>query len=164
MAEPIVMPSLGMYTAEGTLVSWLVASGIRVEPGHPVAQIESEKAIVEIVAPAAGILAHVAVVGSLLKEQGLLGYILADGEQFPVADPTGAAAPQLKSEAAQSTSAAGTSTPSVSAPSSGNSVRASPIARKLAAQYGINLMEVKGTGPGGRIVEADVRASVTAKR
>jgi len=163
MAEPIVMPSLGMYTAEGTLVSWLIASGTPVEVAEPVAQIESEKAIVEIVAPATGVLAHVAVAGSLVKEQGLLGYILADGEQPPVDDATDALGPQVNSAAAQSTSAAGTSAPSVSAPSSGNSVRASPIARKLAARYGINLMEIKGTGPGGRIVEADVRAAVTAK-
>ncbi|MFZ1414951.1 MAG: biotin/lipoyl-containing protein, partial [Defluviicoccus sp.] len=84
MAEPIVMPSFGMYTAEGVLVGWLQPSGARVTAGDPILEIETEKATQEVVAPADGILHQVAPIGERLSEQALVGFILAEGEAPPV--------------------------------------------------------------------------------
>ena len=74
------MPSFGMYTSEGTLVEWLFPDGAEVQMGDAIAAIETEKATNEIPAPASGVLRHAAPVGTLLKEEGVLGYILAAAE------------------------------------------------------------------------------------
>src|SRR3954463_6480897 len=83
MAFPIVMPSFGMYTAEGTLVSWLQAPGAVVREGEPVLEIETDKATQEVVAPANGFLHPVLKVGARLQEQMVIGYVLAEGEVPP---------------------------------------------------------------------------------
>src|SRR5437868_5707921 len=83
MAAPIVMPSFGMYTAEGTLVSWLQPAGAAVREGDPVLEIETDKATQEVVAPATGFLHPIVQVGSRLQEQMIIGYVLAEGEQPP---------------------------------------------------------------------------------
>jgi pyruvate/2-oxoglutarate dehydrogenase complex dihydrolipoamide acyltransferase (E2) component len=115
-----------------------------------VAEIETEKATVELEAPEGGILHPVAEVGTLLPLQALVGYILADGEAPPKPPLNGQpAVPDGPPETALEA-------PAVAAP---GGVRASPIARRLAAEHGIDLTGVKGTGPGGRIVEADVMAA-----
>jgi pyruvate dehydrogenase E2 component (dihydrolipoamide acetyltransferase) len=150
MSTAIVMPSFGMYTAEGTLVRWLRPDGARVEQGEPVLEIETEKAINEVIAPQAGILRHVAEVGDHLKEEGLLGYVLAEGEEMPSAAP---------SSTGSSAASAPVAVPSATAAE--GRVKASPVARKLATQHGLDLASIEGSGPGGRIVEADVLARVT---
>src|SRR5581483_6224528 len=83
MPRPIVMPSFGMYTVEGTLVKWLEATGAEVAEGVPILEIETDKATQEVVAPAGGRLHQVAAEGDHVVEQGVLGYILAEGEQPP---------------------------------------------------------------------------------
>src|SRR5471030_1811914 len=83
MAKPIVMPSVGMFTAEGTLGAWLKPHGSRVEAGEPVAEITTEKANQEVAAPESGIIFHVVAAGANLVVQGLMGYILAEGEAAP---------------------------------------------------------------------------------
>src|SRR5579883_3038946 len=122
------MPSLGMFTAEGTLSAWLRPQGARVEAGEPVAEVITEKTTQELVAPDAGIVHQVAVAGTVLPIQGLIGYILAEGEQPPATpssgpSPTGIAAPVEP----RPSSPAGARAPS--------EVRASPIARRLAAEH-----------------------------
>src|ERR1044071_2836834 len=91
MAVRIVMPTFGMYTAEGSLARWLVEPGARVEAGELVAEITTEKASYEIEAPASGLLHQVAKVGDPLAIEGLIGYVLDDGEAPPV-EPAGAGA------------------------------------------------------------------------
>ena len=83
MPQPIVMPSMGMYTEEGVLSTWLKPSGARVQVEDPVLEITTEKVTFEVPAPAAGILHHVAQVGATLHVQELIGYILAEGESPP---------------------------------------------------------------------------------
>jgi pyruvate dehydrogenase E2 component (dihydrolipoyllysine-residue acetyltransferase) len=153
VARPIVMPSLGMYTAEGTLVEWLRPFGARVRSGEPVAEITTEKASFEIVAPEDGILHPVAPVGTNLSVEGLMGYILAEGEQPPTSQsegPPSASSPRVSQS--QSSDSASPSPPEV---------RASPAARRLAAGHKIDLGRVKGSGPAGRIIEADVLAAIS---
>src|SRR5437879_8808285 len=82
------MPSLGMFTAEGSLSAWLKPNGTQVAAGEPIVEVTTEKTTQEIVAPADGIVHHVAEVGANLPIQALIGYILADGE----APPSGPAA------------------------------------------------------------------------
>src|SRR5689334_14596082 len=77
------MPSMGMYSTEGTLQAWLRPPGARVESGEPVAEISTEKATFEIEAPVAGILHTVAATGTELSVSEVMGYILAEGEIPP---------------------------------------------------------------------------------
>jgi pyruvate dehydrogenase E2 component (dihydrolipoamide acetyltransferase) len=154
---PIIMPSLGMFTAEGCLSAWLKPNGMQVAAGEPIVEVTTEKTTQEIVAPADGILHHVAEVGTDLPIQALIGYILADGE----APPSGPDAPASGRPVASAGATTAPVQPSSSSPAArgGERAPASPIARRLAAEYGIDLSTVLGTGPGGRIVEADVEAA-----
>jgi pyruvate/2-oxoglutarate dehydrogenase complex dihydrolipoamide acyltransferase (E2) component len=147
MAQRIVMPTFGMYTAEGTVGRWLQGAGAGVAAGDPIVEIVTEKTTYELEAPASGILHPVAAEGAGLTVEGLIGWILAEGEAVPadggpeeaVASPAAASAPER-----------------ASLPSG---FKASPAARRLAAQMKVDLAGVAGTGPGGRIVEADILAT-----
>jgi len=156
MARSIVMPSLGMFTAEGTLTAWLCSNGAHVAAGDPVAEVTTEKTTQELVAPGEGIVYQIATVGANLPVQGLIGYILEAGEAPPTTSSLTAAPP------AQSSPTPATHAPNTPAQPTtvGGEVRASPIARRLSAENGIDLRTVTGTGPGGRIVEADVLAAI----
>lgn len=155
MPRRIVMPSFGMYTAEGTLAVWLEPAGAHVAEGQPILEIETDKATQEVIAPGAGRLHHVAAVGDHLKEEDLVGYILGDGEVAPevtTAEPVDDVSDDVLTKPfAQAERATISSNPVV----------ATPIARRLAAQHGIDLAQLAGSGPGGRIVEADVQAALT---
>lgn len=151
MAQSIVMPSFGMYTSEGKLVTWVQPSGAAVQAGQVIAEIETEKAVHELPSIGTGTLHHVAAVGAMVKEEDLIGYILADGEAPPEGGVVPAGASSNNREAA-------------SAPARsfepGDPIKASPIAKNLAKEHGIDLSRLRGTGPGGRIVESDVKAAV----
>ena len=154
MPQPIVMPSMGMYTEEGVLSTWLKPSGARVQIEDPVLEITTEKVTFEVPAPAAGILHHVAQVGATLRVQELIGYILAEGESLPSeGEVQSAAVGKATAEPAKSPAAPAAAKPA-------GPLRASPAARRLAMQHDIDLSRVKGSGPGGRIVEADVLALI----
>ena len=144
------MPSFGMFTAEGRLASWLVPPGAHVEAGQPVLEIETDKAVQEVIAPASGILHAVAMAGASVKEEELLGYVLADGEPPPAPGGHREADGRRRMEARQP----------VPDPAAPVRVVATPEARRLAAEHGISLSGVTGTGPRGRIVAADVMARV----
>jgi pyruvate dehydrogenase E2 component (dihydrolipoamide acetyltransferase) len=154
--RPIVMPSMGMYTEEGVLTGWLRPAGARVEAGEPVVEITTEKAAFEIPAPATGILCPMAEVGTNLRVEALMGYILAEGEKAPVV--TVEEVSPVLSRGASGASFATQENRPVAVP-----MRASPAARRLAAQVGIDLAQLTGSGPGGRIVEADVLAKASQR-
>ncbi len=156
MARAIVMPSMGMYTEEGVLTAWLRPAGTRVALGDPVAEITTEKATFEIPAPGEGILHPVAAIGTTLRVEVLMGYILRDGEAAP-ASANDSAITATKSEAHGASSVPKQEPPPV------GPLRASPVAKRLAAQHRIDLQQVKGTGPGGRIVEADIQALLSKR-
>lgn len=156
-----------MYTAEGTLVNWLRPDGARVKQGEPVLEIETEKAIQPVAAPTDGILHHTARVGSQLREEAIIGYVLAEGERPPGAgNETSQHSPR---ESGAKVQASHKAERWVSFPARQSStsdmpgrVKASPLARRLAAEQGFVLQRIEGSGPGGRIVEADILAE--AKR
>jgi pyruvate dehydrogenase E2 component (dihydrolipoamide acetyltransferase) len=146
VARTIVMPSMGMYTAEGKLVNWLHPDGAVVSGGEAVAEVETEKSVFEIEAPEGGVLRHVSTIGTTLQVEGLLGYILAEGEALPALPAAKALQPDPPKTAP--------------APKATGEIRVSPLAKRLAAEHGLDLSQVVGTGPAGRIVEADVLAAV----
>lgn len=154
MPHAIVMPTMGMYTEEGVLTAWLRPAGARVEIGEPIIEITTEKVTFEIPSPVAGILHRVAEAGANLQVQALLGYILAEGEALPVAANHEVATDHKRGNGPRHSHAP------PEAPRSGGLPKASPAARRLATQHGIDLNLVKGSGPGRRIVEADVLARV----
>ena len=144
------MPSFGMFTAEGRVASWRVQSGARVEAGQAVLEIETDKAVQEVIAPVSGTLHVVAAIGAAVKEEQLLGYVLGEGELPPQSERTQLAESRRASEPKKHVSDA----------EQPLRVKATPEARRLAAERGIDLSRIVGTGPRGRIVAADVMAGV----
>jgi pyruvate dehydrogenase E2 component (dihydrolipoamide acetyltransferase) len=141
------MPSFGMYTVEGTVVRWLKPSGAAIEAGEPVLEIETDKALADVVAPEAGLLHHLAEPGEVVQVESLLGYVLEPGENVPHPETSGEAVSGGQIDQAP-----------LAVPTPGGSF-ASPNARRVAAELGVDLVRVTGTGPGGRITESDVRAA-----
>ena len=160
MAVAIAMPNLGMYTIEGEVTRWLVADGASVEADQPVLELTTEKTTVEIPAPATGVLRQVVPVGGRVQVEGVLGHVLAPGEAPP------AAAPTAETAAPRAIVAAPPREPAKPPPAraSRGRLRATPVARRRARELGVDLTTVTGSGPGGRITEADVQAAAEASR
>ncbi len=155
MATNIVMPQMGYDMREGTVVRWHKQVGEAVIRGEVLADIETDKATVEFEAYTSGVVGRiVAGEGVVVPVGQLIAVITAPGEALP--DDT--TEPETAAEASPSPSApAATAAPVDPAPAApSGEVRASPIARRLARERGINLSDITGTGPGGRIVEKDV--------
>ncbi len=148
MAVEIVMPKLGMVMSEGTVSRWAKTAGDSVSQGELIAEIETEKINYELEATGSGLFHPVVAEGAVVPVDGLLGYLLAEGEAVPEAQPK---KPSAAPRRAQRRRAA----PGRAA---GAGVRSTPGARRLAAKLGVDISAVTPTGPGGRVVEADVRA------
>jgi pyruvate dehydrogenase E2 component (dihydrolipoamide acetyltransferase) len=167
MAEQIRMPSLGQTTAELRIVSWLKAEGDPVQRGEPLLAVETDKSTLEVEAFTSGTLLKIVRDADEIVEAGeLLAYIGAPGEAIPEAPAALRSAPGARLSAGQET------VPSLSgqAPSakrealpSGARVLASPVARQLARERGIDLAQVRGSGPEGRIEKEDVLAFEAAR-
>ncbi|MGB3147954.1 MAG: pyruvate dehydrogenase complex dihydrolipoamide acetyltransferase [Paracoccaceae bacterium] len=164
MAIEILMPALSPTMEEGTLAKWLVKEGDTVQSGDIIAEIETDKATMEFETVDDGI------VGKLLVAEGTAGVkvntaialLKTDGEAPAAAD---AAAPQAPATPAAPAAKIATPSAPIPAPASaplapkGSRVFASPLARRLATQKGIDLAALAGSGPHGRIVVADVEAA-----
>ncbi|MDG1266361.1 MAG: dihydrolipoamide acetyltransferase family protein [Ilumatobacter sp.] len=154
MATEFLMPKLGLTMEEGTIAEWLVADGDDVESGTAVLRIETDKTETDVEAASSGRLHVEGQVGDTFACGERIGWFLADGEKAPAA-----AAPQA-AEAEQPAAAAGAPAavaPQAAAPvAGGGRIIASPMAKRLANERGIDLRSVRGTGPGGRIVNADL--------
>lgn len=150
MAVDIQMPLLGDVMQEGTLVEWLRPDGARVAKGEPIYRLETDKVSLEVEAPATGILQQVVAPGTVVPVNGLLGRILAEDETPPPV-PAGA-------EGAARAAGAVAAGPPAPPPAAPEEIRASPAARRLARELGVDLAAVAATARGGRIREADVQA------
>jgi pyruvate/2-oxoglutarate dehydrogenase complex dihydrolipoamide acyltransferase (E2) component len=160
---PIRMPSLGQTSAEHRIVAWLKAEGDTVQLGEPLLEVETDKATLEVEAFTAGTLLKIVRAADEVVEAGsLLAYIGTPGEAIPTYDPSTA-----RKGAPAATPPALTiptrpqAAPATSAPPPGR-VMASPAARQLAREHGIDLSQVQGRGPGGRIETTDVLALIEA--
>lgn len=164
MATTIQMPQLGYDMHEGTIVRWRKKEGEKIERGEVLAEIETDKAVVEMEAVTAGIVGRLIVPeGTTVPVSGPIAIITQPGEAVPDV-PQEATAPNKQQAAGPSGAGAPTTALAGAGSDDGERVKASPIARKLARELGVDLSQVKASGPGGRITEADVRAFVeTAK-
>jgi pyruvate dehydrogenase E2 component (dihydrolipoamide acetyltransferase) len=168
--QTIIMPKMGDAMEEGTLVRWLKREGDTVQEGEPIAEIATDKATVEIEAPASGVLRGIRVAeNTVVPVNTPLAYILQPGESLPAeGDGTAGAPTELATTAPQPASAptAAVAAPQAApAPANGEErILASPLARKIAAEHGIDLRQVQGTGPKGRIVERDVLAYIESRK
>jgi pyruvate dehydrogenase E2 component (dihydrolipoamide acetyltransferase) len=154
----VTMPKLSDTMVEGTLVKWVKAKGDNVEVGDILAEVETDKATMEMEAFDEGKLTELYVEeGGIIKVGDKIALILADGETAgaaPAAKSTPAAEKPKTSAPAAKTSVAPASR--AAAPAATGRTKASPLARKIAATRGVNLSAITGTGPAGRIVKRDV--------
>ncbi|HUB68228.1 MAG TPA: pyruvate dehydrogenase complex dihydrolipoamide acetyltransferase [Candidatus Methylacidiphilales bacterium] len=160
MAKDILMPALSPSMTEGTLVKWIKKEGDAIKQGDVLAEVETDKATMDLEAFDAGILRKILIQGGeKVPINTRIGIIGAKDEAIDLSAPAkleAAAAPPPKKE---ETKAPATATPvpaSHAAPSGGSRIKASPLAKKIAKAEGINLAILTGSGPGGRIVKKDV--------
>lgn len=168
MAAEVFMPQLGLTMTEGTLQRWLKKEGDPVAKGEAVLEVETDKTVVEVEALASGVLAGIrAAEGEVLPVGAVMAYILTPGETLPAQSrvaPRGSTASTPAGPSPVSTAplwVAGAGVPESMLPSrtGRRALRISPRARRLARETGVDTRGLRGTGAGGRIVEADVRAS-----
>ena len=154
------MPALEMAQETGKLVSWLKKEGETVSKGEPLLEIETDKAVMEIESPGDGILAGIkAMPGAEVPVGRTIAWILRPGEAPPAEESSAESGRKITKAASVSPSAsvAGSSTVADRRP------RISPKARRLAAEKGIDLPMVRGSGPGGEILADDVLKAESAK-
>ena len=156
---PIVLPKSGFTSEASTVIGWSVAEGDRVEEGQLLCEVETEKTTIEITAPASGLLRKILIREGETRPVGVtMGFIGEADEPIPEVED----APLPTPEVTQSTA---TPTPSARPRRAATGrVRASPAARKLATEHGIDLAELSGSGPGGAITTGDVERAVEASR
>lgn len=155
MPTPVIMPKLGMTMEEGTVIQWLKNEGDRVEKGQPLLEIMTDKVDMAVEAPATGVLRGItAGPDTTVPVAQVIAYILNAGESLPAAGAAASASPPVAAPAPAETAAA-------AAPD--QRIAASPLARRMASEAGLDLLTIKGSGPQGRIVEADIQAALQAR-
>ena len=155
MATPVVMPRLGDFMTEGLVSRWAKSAGEWVTQGELIAQIESEKLNYDLEASQDGFLHTFAAEGETVPVDGLLAYLLSEGEAPPARPSDDASRP---AEAAAPAAASATAPARGRTRRGGATVPSTPGARRLAANLGVDISLVTPTGPRGRVVDADVRA------
>src|SRR3954464_6378488 len=171
MATEIKLPRLGQGMESGTIVKWLKSEGEEVEKGEPLYELDTDKVTQEVEADASGVLLRIAVAEGEVPVGRTIAVIGEQGESVEVAEDaqeegSPARAREQDRERGRDASTHGEMSEQVTeirAPQSGNGrVKASPLARRIARERGIDLTNVAGTGPEGRVVAEDVgRAAAT---
>jgi pyruvate dehydrogenase E2 component (dihydrolipoamide acetyltransferase) len=160
MPFSVVMPALEMAQETGKLIAWRKKEGERVVKGEPLLEIETDKAVVEVEAPADGVLAGIkASEGAEIPVGQTIAWIVAPGEQPPT-DGSSQVAPAARAVShahGTARSASGANPAPATAPVSGTKI--SPKARRLAKELGVDIAGVNGSGPGGEILASDVQAA-----
>ncbi len=168
MTIEILMPALSPTMEEGTLAKWMVKEGDEVASGDVIAEIETDKATMEVEAVDEGVIGKIMIAEGTegVKINTAIAILLEEGEDssdMDAAPATSAPASDAKAEAAVETPAPATA-PAPMAPTAagGERIFASPLARRLASQKGLDLSQITGSGPHGRIVKADVENATAA--
>ena len=157
MPTTVIMPALELAQETGKVLKWLKNPGDSVTKGEPIVEIETDKVTVEIEAPAAGVLRDVtAQPGDVVPVGKTIALIFAAGEAGGAASPAPAVA------AARATAPPSPAAPVGQSPAAASGVRASPLARKLAEQHGVDLASIKTAS--GRVEKADVMAHVESQK
>ena len=168
MPAEIYLIKVGMTMTEGNLEEWYVADGAIVQPGDLLYRLETEKVEVDVDAETEGTVKHLIAEGTTLEPGHVVGFIFAPGEEIPEVLPTPTHRPETEPpNMPEPTSLAPKAAPAPSEPRSTTTATterrpSSPAARKLASELGVDLGNVEGTGPRGRITKDDVeRASAS---
>lgn len=160
MAEEIVLPQWGMEMQDATIVRWLKEEGDPIREGEPLVEVETAKIEAEMESTASGVLAHILVPeGATVPIRTVLAIVTAPGEQVsrpPGSAPSVTAVPVT----APATLSPGAAPPRVAAQGTPQVV---PAARRLAQERGIDLSQVQGRGPGGRILTEDVQRAIDGR-
>ncbi len=157
MAFSVVMPALDMAQETGKLIAWRKQEGDRVTKGEPLLEVETDKAVLEVEAPADGILAGVtAVAGADIPVGQTIAWIVAPGEKLPTGKESATAAPAARGKTESHTAPVAASIAELPA---AQGARISPKARRLAKELGVDIAAVRGSGPGGEILASDVQAA-----
>ncbi len=164
MAIYIEMPKLSDTMTEGTLLKWLKKEGDKVESGDAIAEVETDKATMEMEAFDDGILhKHLVAPGEKVAIGGKIALLLQKGEKAPADGEAIPESPRNIASKADTTAPPVAESSAKAAPAakaaSGARVKASPLAKKIAASKGVELSGVSGTGPGGRVVAKDVEGA-----
>ena len=172
MPTPIIMPEAGESVVSGVLTAWTKADGDYVERDETVAEIETDKITVEVLAPAAGVLKHTAAEGDEVEVKAAIGEVdesaskpAGDSPKAEAAKAEGGADTKPEPKAATATEPKPEPKPAPVATTNGAAaghVNATPVAKRLAEENKVDLGALHGTGPGGRIREQDVLAVVHA--
>jgi pyruvate dehydrogenase E2 component (dihydrolipoamide acetyltransferase) len=162
MAVSIVMPALEMAQETGKIISWLKKEGEPIAKGDPIAEIETDKVVMEVEATADGVLAGLtASAGDVVQVGKVIAWIVAPGEQPPAESESAVPAARTMTgtppPASTPPAAPAATTPKVEA-------KVSPKARRMAQELGVDLSRVVGTGPGGTISGEDVQHAADAKK
>ncbi|MFP6593368.1 MAG: dihydrolipoamide acetyltransferase family protein [Dehalococcoidia bacterium] len=156
MPTRVLLPQWGMGMNDGTIVKWLKQEGDAVEEGDPLCEVESAKVNSEVESPGAGTLARIVVPEGMTVDTGtLLAVLLAAGEEA-------VDLPEPMTDAKASAPTPSTTSPAGRQGAAVGRRQITPIARKVARELGVDLESVTGSGPGGRILEDDVRAAAAA--
>lgn len=161
MAETISMPKLGFDMAEGLLVRWVKQVGENINKGDILAEIETDKATVEVESSATGVVLQLIVdQGTMVPVNAPIAVVGQAGETVSEQKPVISEQKAEEKPAAQ-TQPTVAPVAQASAPADSGPVKASPLAKKVAKDNGVNLASVQGTGPGGRVTRKDVEAALT---
>ncbi|MFY9207231.1 MAG: pyruvate dehydrogenase complex dihydrolipoamide acetyltransferase [Yoonia sp.] len=169
MPTEILMPALSPTMEEGTLAKWHVKEGDKVSSGDILAEIETDKATMEFEAVDEGVIGKIVIAEGTegVKVNAVIAVLLEDGESASdigsVSAAPAAAAAAPKEEAA-APAAAVSPAPAASAAKDENRIFATPLARRIAADKGLDLSAIAGSGPHGRIVKADVENATAAPK
>ena len=166
MPREIYLVKVGMSMTEGMVSEWFVPDGGTVKKGELVYALETEKVNLDVDAEYDGTVKHMVEVGVMLKPGDVVGYIFETGEEIP-ADFSGVVGSSSEANAVEesitdhleTSSVSMSGAPAVQREESGGHIKSSPAARRLAKELGIDYQVLQGSGPGGRIVEADVMAA-----
>jgi pyruvate dehydrogenase E2 component (dihydrolipoamide acetyltransferase) len=164
MPTEIYLVKVGMTMTEGMVEQWFIPDGGEVKSGELVYALETEKINLDVDAEADGIVKHLVEPGVTMAPGDVVGYIYAAGEEIPAELPApsgqAATAPAIQS-AEPTTSSVATIAPAANR-GDGGRILSSPAARRLAGELGVDMSQLNGSGPGGRIVEADIDAAAKA--
>jgi pyruvate dehydrogenase E2 component (dihydrolipoyllysine-residue acetyltransferase) len=160
MAVSVVMPALEMAQESGKLVSWLKREGEEVRKGEMLLEVETDKAVVEVEASSDGILAGItAHPGDVIPVGHTIAWLVQRGESPPVSNPAHAVSGRRTDVSPVAAARVAASEPSTTA-----AVRISPKARRLAKEHGVDLSQVRGSGPAGEILADDILAAAEQVR
>ena len=156
MITEVTMPSMGADMTEGTIVKWLKKEGDEVKRGDKLAEIETDKTVVEMESYGEGILKKIVIgEGQVVPVGDLIAYVGEEGDEIPSTSSSSEETPSATIDSSNES----TPTSISQNQTSGARVKASPIAKKLANELGVDISTISGTGPGGRITREDVEAA-----